>query len=645
MTKRTQAPYGSWQSPITADLLVKSTVGLQTFAAATSDMYWIESRAVEKGRCVVVHRSSAGDVTDLTPAPFNTRTRAHEYGGGACTVADGIVYATHYGDNLVYRHESGLAPTPLTADSAMYFADFVYDHAHVRLICVREDHTVIGEAVNALVSVPTDGSCEIQILASGHDFYSSPTISPDGKHLAWLSWDHPNMPWDGTELWLADVMENGQLTHKRLIAGGKEESIFQPQWSPDGVLHFISDRSNWWNLYRLEADTGQVSCILAKEAEFGRPQWVFGMSTYAFTAAQEIVCAYNVRGLWRLGQLNCKSGALTEIITHYTEIAGLRATAGSVIMEVASPTTAQAIARYTPATGHVEEIRVSSTVEVNEDDLSLPEAIEFPTTEGKTAFGFFYPPKNAVYDASPNERPPLIVYTHGGPTSSASTARKLPISFWTSRGFAILDVNYGGSTGYGRQYRLRLSGQWGVVDVDDCEYGALYLVRRGDADAQRLAIRGGSAGGYTTLAALTFRDTFRAGASYYGVSNIEMLAQDTHKFESRYLDSLIGPYPEAKELYDARSPLLHADRLSCPVILFQGLDDKIVLPNQSEQMVAALRKKGVPVAYLPLEGEGHGFRRAENITRTLEAELYFYAQIFDIELADDIAPIAIENLP
>jgi len=642
LTTMKQAPYGSWESPITTDLIVAGTVGLQEASCDGADTYWIESRPTEGGRSVLVRRDQNGRIADVTPAPFNVRTRVHEYGGGAYTVADRVAYCSNFDDNLVYRHEDGKAATAITTDSALRYADFAFDRRRNRIICVQEDHMGAGEAVNSLVSLSANGQLESSILVSGNDFYSSPSVSPDGLQLAWLTWNHPNMPWDGTELWIADVAETGTLSNQRLIAGGPEESIFQPQWSPDGVLYFVSDRSNWWNIYRY-AD-GRVACVLEKEAEFGLPQWVFGMSTYTFTGPSEIVCVYNMNGVWHLGEVDVNAGALRRVETLYTQMSGLCAIGGSAVLTAGSPTHAWSVVRFHPGGEEFEILRKSSDTVIDEEYLSLPEAVEFPTEGGMTAHGFFYAPRNHDYDAAPSDRPPLVVFTHGGPTAATSTTMNLSIQYWTSRGFAVFDVNYGGSTGYGRAYRQRLNGNWGLVDVSDCTNGALYLVERGDVRADQLAIRGGSAGGYTTLAVLTFRDAFAAGASYFGVSDIELLAKETHKFESRYMDSMVGPYPEARDLYAARSPLHFTERLSCPVIFFQGLDDKIVLPNQAEMMVQALRKKGVPVAYVPFAGEGHGFRQAQNIKRSLEAELYFYARIFGIELADRVESVQIDNL-
>jgi len=450
------------------------------------------------------------------------------------------------------------------------------------------------------------------------------------------------MPWDGTELWVGELDDDGSISAVHLVAGGLDESIFQPGWSPEGVLHFVSDRSGWWNLYCWRDE--RVEPLVEMEAEFGRPQWLFGITTYAFESVGHIVCALGRRGAWQLASLETASRRLRLIDVPYTEITGPRATPGRAVFLAGSPTQEMSVVQLNVASSRVEVLRPSSDVAVDARYLSSPEPIEFPTEKGLTAHALFYPPRNGDYTASSNERPPLLVRAHGGPTSAVSTALNLGTQYWTSRGIAVLDVNYGGSTGYGRAYRKRLEGQWGVVDVDDCVNGARYLAERGAVDGERLAIAGGSAGGYTTLCALTFRDVFRAGASHFGVSDLEALENETHKFESRYSNRLVGPYPERADLYRERSPINYTDRLSCPVIFFQGLEDRVVPPNQAERMVAALRAKGVPVAYLAFEGEQHGFRRAENIRRALEAELYFYSRIFGFELAEPVEPVSVDNL-
>ncbi len=457
-----------------------------------------------------------------------------------------------------------------------------------------------------------------------------------------LTWNHPNMPWDRTELFVAEVKSDGSLGQVTHVADGPTESVFQPQWSPDGILHFISDRTGWWNLYRWK--DGQVTPLCPRDAEFGRPQWVFGMSTYAFVSPTQIVCSYGRNGTWRLAHLDTDSRTLTDITTPYTEISDVRATAQQVVFVGGSATEPASIVRLDLKNRQLSTLRCSSTLAVESEYLAVPQAIEFPTENGLKAHGLFYPPRNRDFTAPSDERPPLLVKSHGGPTAAATTTFNASIQYWTSRGIAVLDVNYGGSSGYGRAYRDRLKGQWGVVDVDDCVNGARDLVERGLVDGKRLAITGGSAGGYTTLCALTFRDVFKAGASHYGIGDLEALAHDTHKFESRYEESLVGPYPEKRDLYRARSPIHFTDRLSCPVIFFQGLEDKIVPPNQAEMMVAALKAKGLPVAYVPFAGEQHGFRRAENIKRALDAELYFYSRVFGFALADAVEPVQIDNL-
>jgi dipeptidyl aminopeptidase/acylaminoacyl peptidase len=636
------APYGSWKSPITSDLIVAAAVKLGQISLDGEEVFWTEMRPAEGGRYVVVRRSPDGRTADVTPSPFNARTRVHEYGGGAAVVADGTVYFSNWEDQRIYRQDPGERPRPITPEGALRYADGVVDRRRGRLICVREDHTVAGEPVNTLVGLDLDGGGAAHVLVSGSDFYASPRISPGGSQLAWLTWNHPNMPWDGTELWVGELRADGSLGRTGRVVGGVDESIFQPEWSPDGVLYFVSDRTGWWNLYRWR--DGRVEPVIEMEAEFGRPQWLFGMSTYAFASPGRIICTYTGQGAWRLASLDVATGGLDLIETTYTEIEYVRAPPGRAVFLAGSPAEPTSAVQLDLATGQLDVLRRSSQVAVAPGYLSSPRAVEFPTESGLTAHAFFYAPKNVDYAAPPGERPPLLVLSHGGPTSARFGTLDPGIQYWTSRGIAVLDVNYGGSTGYGRAYRQRLEGQWGVVDVDDCVNGARYLAGQGEVDGDRLIIRGGSAGGYTTLCALTFRDAFKAGASYYGVSDLEALAQETHKFESRYLDRLVGPYPERKDLYRERSPIHFTDRLSCPVIFFQGLEDQVVSPNQAESMVEALRARGLPVAYVPFEGEQHGFRRAENIKRALDAELTFYSRVFGFELADPVEPVPIENL-
>ena len=646
----TTAPYGSWKSPITSESIVAEAVGFGGIALDGEDIYWLESRPSEGGRRVIVRRAADGNTEDMTPRPFNVRTRVHEYGEGDFTVADGVIYFTNFEDQRLYRQLAGREPEAITADAdpvgGLRFADFVVDAGRHRLICVHEDHTGDGpEPVNTVVAVSLD-SGEIDVLVSGSDFYAAPRLSPDGSRLAWLSWDHPNMPWDGVELRIAAVEADGSLGSSELVAGGPEESVLQPEWSRDGLLYFVSDRTNWWNLYRRNAD-GSVEAVTASlEKEFGKPHWVFGAASYGFASAERIICGVNDRGSWSICSLDTATGHLVDLNLSHTELGrtALKVNGTLAVFGAGSPSQPVSIQRLSLGDNTVDNLRRASATAVGDGYLSMPRSIEFPTENGLTAHAFYYPPRNQDYAAPEGEKPPLLVKSHGGPTAATSVSLSLSVQYWTSRGIAVLDVNYGGSTGYGREYRDRLKGMWGIVDVDDCINGARYLVERGEVDGSRLAIDGGSAGGYTTLAALAFRDVFSAGASHYGVSDLAALAQDTHKFESRYLDQLVGPYPERQDLYLERSPIHHTEGLSCPLILFQGLEDKIVPPSQAELMFEAVRAKGLPCAYIPFEGEQHGFRRAENIRRALDGELYIYSRVFGFDLAEPVEPVHIENL-
>ena len=615
----TKAEYGFWKSPITSDRIIEKSVRLGNPQIDGDDLYWLEGRPSEGGRSVLARRRD-GLAEDVTPQPFNVRTRVHEYGGGAFIVDRGVVFFSNFKDQRLYRLDPGSEPEAITPENAWRYADARVDHGRNRLIAVREDHSDTShEAVNTIVSIPAAGG-EQTVLVSGADFYSNPRLSPDGTHLSWLQWNHPNMPWDGTELWVADIASEGSLGEKRRIAGGPEEPIFQPEWSPNGTLHFVSDRNGYWNLF---TEAGPVH---ERRAEFGLPQWVFGMTTYGFRDAGTIITTYTENGEWRLAQIDTKSGKLTDLDVPFTSIDGLQVRGDVAVFSGASPTEPAAIVRLDFSTGEHQVLRRSSEPDGElRKYFSVPKAVEFPTANGKTAHAIHYAPHNPDFEAPEDEKPPLIVLSHGGPTAQSESTLSLAIQYWTSRGFAVVNVNYGGSTGYGREYRKRLNGNWGIVDVEDCTNAALYLAEQGLADRGRLIIKGGSAGGYTTMACLAFRDDFAAGASYYGVSNLEALARDTHKFESCYLDNLVGPYPERKDLYEARSPSRHVDKLSAPIIFFQGSEDPVVPPNQTESMVDALNAKGIPNAYVLFEGEQHGFRNGDNIKRALDAELTFYA--------------------
>ena len=614
MTNRKQAaPCGTWTSPITAAVVAAGASPLGQLALDGDRLYWLAGRASEGGRITLMTQQG-----EITPNPFNVRTRVHEYGGGAYCASGGKVWFVHLPDGGIYEAGDGNARL-VTQPGKMRYADFVHDARRQRLVSVREDHHGEGYPVNTLAAVSLHDGAET-VLAGGADFYAFPRLSPDGRQLAWICWNHPRMPWQGTELWLADLDDSGAAVNARQVAGGPEESVTQPEWSPDGVLHFVSDRTGWWNLYRLEAGGARALCPRA--AEFGMPQWVFGMSLYAFRSAATIVCSYIENGVSRLAQLDIASGKLTPLSNPYQEIREVRAGAGKVALLGGAPALPLEVALLDPDTGKLEVVARSVSELPPSGYLSIPQTITYPVPGGNIAHAFFYPPANA--DFAPEGKPPLIVIGHGGPTGMATSTLNIKIQFWTSRGFAVLDVNYRGSTGFGREYRDALKGQWGVVDVEDCVEGARYLAKRGLVDPERLIIRGGSAGGYTALSALIFHDVFKMGACYYGVSDLKGLDQDSHKFEARYNEYLIAPAGQAEEVYRQRSPIHHADKLRRPMIFFQGTEDKVVPPQQSEVMVEALRRNGVRVEYMALEGEGHGFRKAESIIATLEAELQFY---------------------
>ncbi|MGF1490414.1 MAG: S9 family peptidase [Prochloraceae cyanobacterium] len=640
MTKMQITSFGSWRSPITSDLIVSKTIKLKEILTDDRDIYWLEGRPNEGGRSVVVKLDREGVAIDLTPEPFNVRSRVHEYGGGAYTVANGIVYFTNFSDRRIYKQVGNSFPQPITPEDNKRYADLTIDPHRNRLICICEDHShPETEPENSLVSIDLDSET-ITVLASGEDFYSSPRLSEDGNQLAYISWNHPNLPWDSSKLWLINLQSN----ETKCIAGEREEeSICEPKWSSDGILYFSSDRNGWWNLYRLDRSE-QIELVFQLDAEFAYPHWIFGLSNYSFVDNTTIVCSYTEKGRWYLGTIDTEKKQLEKLDLPYSDIESVKTSGNNILFIGGSSTIPTAIVRLDLTTKTTTILKQSSETEIDPGYISTPEAIEFPTANGKTAYAWYYPPKNKDYSQPTGELPPLLVKSHGGPTAAASVNFNLRIQYWTSRGFGYLDVNYGGSTGYGRKYRQRLDRNWGIVDVDDCVNAAKYLVKQKKADPDRLAISGGSAGGYTTIAALTFKDTFKAGASYYGIGDLEILARDTHKFESRYLDRLVGKYPEEKQIYIDRSPIHFTSQLAVPVIFFQGLEDKVVPPNQAEMMVKAIENKGIPVAYVTFANEGHGFRRAENIKTALDGEFYFYSRIFNFQPAEDLPSVNILNL-
>ena len=654
-------PYGAWPSPVTADHVAGAVTRLGQVVVGEADIYWLEGRPAEGGRQVVVAHDG-GARRDVTPPDLNVRTLAHEYGGGDYAVHGQAVFCVNFADQRLYRVDAQGA-RPITPEPALprgdRYADMDVTPDGQWIYCVRERHpaqgvwgspptdqgaggsppTSQGEPENSIVVLPADGSAEPRVVAAGHDFCASPRVSPDGARLAWMTWDHPQMPWDGSELWEARIQPGGALGEPRLVAGGVSESIFQPAWSPDGVLHFVSDRTGWWNLYRVTS-VG-IEPVAPAEAEFGAPQWGFGMSTYAFLDDGRIACAVTERGITRLGIV--ESGAFKPLGLPYTSARSIRACGQRLALIASDPTQPDAVVCL-DSLGDPEVLARGFSLDLESGLIPDPEPIVFPTAGGATAYALYYPPRNPSVEAPAHARPPLLVTSHGGPTGHVPAVVSLQRLFWTSRGFAVVEVNYRGSTGYGRAYREALAGQWGVADVEDCIAAARFLAERGSVDPERIVIRGGSAGGYTALCALAFSDFFTAGVSYYGVADPAALVIETHKFESRYLDKLIGPWPEAEAVYRERAPLYHADQIQAPVLLLQGLEDAIVPPDQAERMVEALRGRGVPYAYVPFEGEQHGFRRAETIRAAYEAELSFYAQLFAFTPAGDVPRLQIEGL-
>jgi len=651
MSKPTTTPYGCWTSPISAAQAATQRSGRIQAVVSGGIVYWTENRPDEGGRVALMRKQAGRPPEEATPAGFNCRTRVHEYGGGAFLANGETLFCSSFEDQRLYRIDPGLDPVAITPEpetpAGLRYADGRMTPDGQWIVCVRERHPATGEASNEIVIIRTNRSLAPRTLVSGRDFYACPRISPDGRSLAWLEWDHPQMPWDGTELWLADLPSGISLANPRKVAGGPAESIFQPEWSPTGTLHFVSDRTGWWNLYRRVG--GRAESLLPMEAEFGSPAWSFGYSHYTFLADGRIAAMYSKDGLDYLGWMPPEGREWMPIDTGLTSFTppGLHydPDSGRLILVGGAADRPPAVYALEIETGGMETLSSVDSDLPAPSYISRPRPITFPTTRGDLAHALFYPPQNGDHRAPAGTLPPLIVISHGGPTSSTDSEYYLPRQFWTSRGFAVVDVNYRGSTGYGRAYRELLNGTWGVFDVEDCIAAARYLVEQGEADPDRLIIRGGSAGGYTTLCALTFHNVFAAGASYYGVADLETLARDTHKFESRYLDSLIGPYPEAIELYKQRSPIHFAGQLACPIILFQGLEDRVVPPAQAEIMVEALQSKGLAHAYLAFPGEGHGFRQADNLRRALEAELYFYSRIFGLDLPDHPEPVEIKNLP
>jgi dipeptidyl aminopeptidase/acylaminoacyl peptidase len=644
----TTAPYGSWPTPFTSASVVADAVRLGELAVDGADVLWSEGRPAEGGRTQLVRSGPDGACTDLLTEGYNARTAVHEYGGGAWWARKGVVWFANWADQRLYRLTPGTDPMPLTPEPATPRADRFADGDLARdggsIVCVRERHhgSTATEVDNEIVRLDAHVPSDPEVLVTGSDFVAAPRLSPDGASLAWLRWNHPQMPWEATEL----VVRNLDSGEELVIAGGPNESVLEPRWGSDGALWFVSDRTNWWNLYRYTRGA-DIAAVVRIDAEIGFPPWGFGSARYAMHGDGSVVLARAHRGYDGLARL-ASDGTVTDLDTPFTRVTALRAGSdGSVLVVAGSPTQEPGVHRLDPDGSVVETLRPPRDLGVDPRYISLPEHITFPTEGDRTAHALFYPPAHPDLEGPDGQLPPLIVAIHGGPTAAATPVFSTAVQYWTSRGFGLVDVNYRGSTGYGRAYREELAGQWGIADVADCLSAARYLARTGRVDAERLTIRGGSAGGFTTLAALARADTpFAAGSDHFGVADLEALARDTHKFESRYLDGLVGPYPAARERYVERSPIHHVDQLNRPLIVLQGSEDAVVPPAQSELIVNALRASKVPVAYLLFDGEQHGFRRAENIRAALDAELSFYAQVLGFVLPADegIEPVVIENL-
>ncbi len=622
--------------------LAAGAVGVADLRVAGGALYWLESRPAEGGRQVLMTREPAGAVRQLTPAGFNVRTRVHEYGGAPFVIHAGAAWFANFADQRLYRQDlAGGEPCAVTPAGFRY-ADMAPGPAGV-ILAVREDHTGEGEAANTIVRLNGEAGDAGEVLFGGADFVAYPRLSPDGARLAFIAWDHPNMPWDDTRLFVGELGPAG-LANLEVVAGGPGESVIEPHWREDGALAFVSDRTGFWNLY-LRRD-GETTPVLARDAEFAGPLWGLGAANFALMARGRILLREAGAGGARLLLLEGPGAAPRAIDLPFSELRQIqRMDETRVALIAASGAETAAVVGVDVETGAWEVVRRPAPSSLDPASVSLAQPIEFPTSDGLTAHALYYPPANAAFAGPPGERPPLIVQVHGGPTGQASAGLSLANQYWTTRGFALVDVDYGGSSGYGRAYRKRLEGQWGVVDVADVIAAVRHLVAAGHADGERVAIHGGSAGGFTVLAALSQSDVFKAGASFYGVADLAALARDTHKFESRYLDGLIGPYPAAKALYDERSPLSHLEGFAAPLIIFQGSDDPIVPPNQAHMILEALRGRQQPVAYLEFAGESHGFRRAETLIAAKEAELYFLGRVFAFKPADKLPGVRIENLP
>ncbi|MFT5924768.1 MAG: acetyl esterase/lipase [Paraglaciecola sp.] len=644
------ADYGNWPSPITPSSLVEGVRGIGSLQYDSGFVYWLESRPEEAGRQTIMRWHQDSGMEEILPAPFNARSRVHEYGGTSYAVCGNVIWFSHFDDQRLYRIIPGSDPQPITAESsvnsALRFAACTPDISRNRLICVREDHRAEGEPRNELVAVSMDGSDQQgEILFTQSDFVSAPQLSSDGLSIAFVSWSHPNMPWDNTTLWSANFQKDGSLCNLTQHNVDTQESVIDPKWSDSGELYALTDRSNWWSLHRVSGNKFETVAHHENDVEIGGPMWTLGTSYYDFIDGNSAVTVMNRGGVEHLSILDLEGNGSSTIPIPCLTGVGSMVLADERIMAVLKYTNKPSVLVSFKTDG-TDFLVIRTTSNSADPAWSSPyQLVTFPTGDGNAvAHGIYLPPQNPDVGAPAEQTPPLIVTVHGGPTGVSSPGYSLAQQFWTSRGFAILDLNYRGSTGFGREYRRALYGNWGIADVEDAVAGAKWLSDQKLADPARLIIRGGSAGGFTVLAAHAFHNTFSAGASHYGVSDLTILAKETHKFESRYIDQMIGPYPEFAHVYQERSPINHLDNFNAPLIMLQGLEDNVVPPNQSEMIFEALKTRAIPTAYVSFEGEGHGFRKAENIVHAIQAELYFYSKVLNMPVADDLPELNIENL-
>lgn len=632
-------PFGTWPSPIDPALAAASSVIVSDLQVSGREIWWLEMRPDLDGRTVPV-RWRAGDVRDVIPGDLNVRTRVHEYGGGAMRVGRGTIVMSNDPDGTVWRMTTGGDElVQLTQPEDGRFADFAFDHARKRVLAVREpaDGTPAHEVRTTVVAIDLDGG-GVTELVRGPDFVAAPRPSPNGEAVAWIEWDHPRMPWDGTTLRLAIVQEDGTLEEGRTIAGGPEESVIEPRWTPGNDLMYMSDADGFWSLYRFAPTAPEEREVTFRaQRDLAGPTWKLGQRTWAVAPPKGVLAAVRNGGRSRLVAAPGRRGRGTQARTLHDDAARILAIdggEGGAAMLVTHPSRPTEIVRIDPLTDDVEVVRSLPVPRLDGAVLPEPREITFEGGDGETSHAWYYPPANAEWTGPEGERPPLLVRVHGGPTGAARLEYDLELRFWTSRGWAVCDVDHGGSAGYGRAYRERLRGQWGVLDVADCAAAVRTLADAGTVDADRVAITGGSAGGYTTLMALATTDVFGAGANRFGIADLVAFRDETHRFESRYLDGLIGPWPEAEAIYRERSPIQHLDDFTSPLAVFQGAEDRVVPPSQSELIVKALEARGVPVRYELFAGEQHGFRRQSSIQRTLVVMDRFLRETFSIGISD-----------